>query len=70
MKSKKIRNSVAHHGILVTEEQAKDCLIFSYNILNKMLDEECPSILASLGEHLSEHISLASTGESIIIYKN
>ena len=70
MKSKKIRNSVAHHGILVTEEQAKDCLIFSYNILNKMLDEECQSILASLREHLSEHISLASTGESIIIYEN
>ena len=70
IKLKKIRNKFAHDGKSVTEEQAKDCLIFSYNILNKMLDEECQSILDSLGEHLSEHISLASTGESIIIYKN
>jgi hypothetical protein len=70
MKLKKIGNNVAHHGILVTKEQAKDCLKFSYNILRKMLDEECQSILDSLGKHLTEHISLASTGESSIIYRN
>ena len=70
MKSKKIINNVTHHGILVTKEQAKDCLEFSYNILRKMLDEEYQSISDSLGEDLLEHISLASTGELTIIYKN
>jgi len=69
MDLKKIRNSIAHHGVLATYEEAKDCLEFSYKILSKMLEEECQSILDSVGEGLSEHISLASTGESSIIYK-
>ena len=69
MDLKKIRNNIAHKGVLATKEEAKDCLEFSYKTLSKMLEEECQSILDSVEEGLSEHISLASTGESSIIYK-